>query len=145
MLKSILAVFLSLVCANSFSQTCRQCSLLFAGNFLYFPLRVNRLEGWHYKATKYYSPGNDPLKRTEEYRYLHNGDNLKGAADIINSNIEGSAWFKNFDLGQFASVAIDVGADTHGRANGAFEWNGKLLFFNAFKNQRIGEPLYKSN
>jgi hypothetical protein len=145
MLKPILLLFLSLVYGKLYSQTYAQCAVLFADNFLYFPLSTNNLEVWHYKATKYYSPGNNPQKRTEEYRYLHNGDYVKGATDLINSNVEGPAWFKNFDFGDFASAIIDVGADAHGRINGAFEWNGKLLFFNVFKNQRIGNSITQSN
>ena len=138
MLKSTMMFFLAMVYAKVFSQTCLKGVWFFANDLLYFPRQPTGLGTWHYKAIKYYKPDNDPNKWTEDYKYIHNGDDLKGAQDMFAGNVQGSAWLKNFDFGKFASVVIAIGADRHGRASGAFEWNGQLLFFKVIKNHRIG-------
>jgi hypothetical protein len=144
MLKSTMLLFLLMGYYKALPQTCRSCYLVFVNNFLHFPLQTSRLEVWHYKAVKFYTP-EAPQKKNEVYNYVHNGDDLKGAEDIIMSNAQGTAWLRNFDVGEFASATIDVGADTHGSMNGAFVWGGKLLFFKVLDNQKLGGAQYKSN
>ena len=134
----MLACFMFMLCGKAFPQTCLACFPFFANDFLYFPRETSGLGVWHYKDVKYYSPDNDPKKRTEDYKYMHNGDNLKGATDIINSDVQGSGWLRNFDFGKFANLTLDVGPDTHGRPNGAFEWGSELLFFKVFNNRKLG-------
>jgi hypothetical protein len=144
MLRPTLLLFLLMVCSEALPQTCRSCYLTFVNNFLQLPLQTSRLEVLHYKVVKYYQ-SQTPLKKTEDYNYLHNGDDLKGAEDIILSNAQGTAWLKNFDIGEFARATIDVGADSQRRTNGAFVWGGKLLFFKVLDNQKLGSPPDKNN
>ena len=108
------------------------------------PRQADTLPVWHYKPQLLYKPEATP-KKTEDYNYVHNGDPLKGAEDVFNSSVQGGAWFKDFDFGEFATIVIDIGPDKYGRPNGMFEWGGKLLFFDVLKNKKLAEVAYKGN
>ena len=137
MLKSILISGLFIICGQIFSQCCPKCNaILFADDFLHLPRKTTNLRVFHYIVVKYYKPDGDAKKRTEDYRYLHNGDDLKGAESIFSGDLQGAGWLKNFDFGKFASAIIEVSSDRQGRPGGAFQWHGKLLFFNLFNKRR---------
>lgn len=120
-----------------FPQYSSQSSLQFESSFLNLPLPANGLAHFHYVAPKQYEAGEEPLKRTEDYHYLHNGDNLLAAQEILNSDIQGAGWLKNFDFGKFISAVIEVRPDDQRKSKGTFDWNGNLVFWKVLKKKKL--------
>jgi hypothetical protein len=80
--------------------------------------------------------------RSQEYYYVHNGDNLKATEDIFSGGVQqGFGWLKNFDFGKFANIVFEVRGDTKDGPGKAFDWKGKFLFFNLFNKKEL--PGYK--
>ena len=80
----------------------------------------------------------DAQKRTEDYQYTHNGDDMKGAEGILNGDELGANWLKNFDFGKFASVVLEMSGDSNGHVKGGFVWSSKLIFFKVINKRKIG-------
>ncbi|MDB5281117.1 MAG: hypothetical protein JWO06_192 [Bacteroidota bacterium] len=138
MLKALLVFAAILIWGKPEAQRCLNCKALFNAEFLYYPHQNTDRWVFHYVFSEQYNPLNGPKKRTEDYRYLHNGDDVKGTLSILNQDMEGSQWLKNFDFGKFANVIVEMGNTTREKPKGIFEWSGKLLFFKVFNRRRLG-------
>ena len=138
MFKTLLILFMFSICAETFSQTSTQNPSLFSYNFIFLPRTSNGLWSFHYVPVKYEVQESDAQKRTEDYRYIHNGDDLKGAEGILNGDELGANWLKNFDFGKFASVVLEMNGDSNGHLKGGFVWSGKLVFFKVINKRKIG-------
>ena len=128
-----------ITCGVLIAQTCINCnSNLFATQFLNLRLKPVERGAFHYVRENEYKPLLGIEKRTEEYKYIHNGDNYKGTIDILTDNVQGSGWLKNFDFGKFANLVIEVRGDRSEGRGGVFDWSGNLIFFKIFKKRQFG-------
>jgi hypothetical protein len=138
MYRILMLIFFLTVCIEGCAQASIRNAWLFRTRFLHLSQKPGDSKRFHYVVQKYYT-GNDATKRTEEYRYIHNGDEWKAAEGLFNGDELGSNWLKNFDFGKFASVVFEIGGDSEGHPNGGFVWSGKLIFFKVVNQHRIGE------
>ena len=130
------------LCGDIFSRGCDTCNVaLFSYDFLNLPRYTEAVPVFHnilmkdYRAAAAEDAG---TKRTEDYRYIHNGDYWKGAEDIFTGDLQGAGWLKNFDFGKFASIVFEVSGDSPDRKFGLFEWTGKLVFVKLFNKKQLG-------
>ena len=135
--KLIVILVLCALQEKIFPQYSSQGSLQFENSFLNLPLAPTGLAPFHYVAIKHYKAGDEPEKRTEDYRYLHNGDNLMAAQQILNSDMQGAGWLKNFDFGKFISAEIELRPDDQRKQKGLFDWNGNLVFWQVIKKRKL--------
>ncbi len=140
MLKLIVIFQFFIISAQISSQSCAEGNtFLFASNFLSLNQKSADLQAFHYTSENNYESANIPQKRTEDYIYLHNGNNLKGAQDVFTGNSQGSAWIRNFDFGKFANIAFEISADTRNHTGSTFEWSGTLAFIKIVKRRSVSK------
>jgi len=134
MLKSVLIIALLLVFGELFSRDCTTCvPPVIKYRFLHIPINPVDTLVFHYVPEKGTGKHYEPPRRTQEYLYLHNGNNFHAATDIFTGDIEtGSGWLKNFDFGKFASVVIEINGNRKYRTDRRFNWTGKLVFIKLF-------------
>lgn len=132
--KLLFASILLLANVELFPRDCINCRALFVSEFVYFPEKKIEPVVYHFDPNTLYKPYTEPEKRTEDYQYLHNGDNLKGTQEVLNGAIlEGSDWLKYFDFGKFASIIIEVNGDNRNKSTHTFRYGGKFLFIKLFR------------
>ena len=137
MLKVISLTVIFFIARQGYSQPCVNCSSQFFIQFLNFPRKATGLQPFHYPSEQSYLTDNEAQKRTEDYKYVHNGDNLRGAQGLLAGDELGAGWIKNFDFGKFLSTTVEFGSDARGNPNGAFLWSGKLLFFKVANKRKL--------
>jgi|GEM_PF-5150883 hypothetical protein len=142
MLRLFAVAILISISGAVFSQTPPD-SAVFAYGFLQVPFQPDTLLKFHYVDSYQYKEDPTAGKRTEDYRYIHNGDPFKGAEDIFTSSIDGAGWLKNFDYGKFASVIFEVNGDNYNNGSGALLWTGKLMFVKLFRKRQLGMVKHK--
>ncbi len=129
------------LCGDVFARDLDTCNPVFLMyNFLNLPRDSEHVPIFHNVVENNYSTSGigTGSKRTEDYKYIHNGDNFKGAESIFSGDLEGTDWLKNFDFGKFASIVIQVRGDSPDRKYALFEWTGKLVFIKLFKRKQLG-------